>query len=195
MNLNKTIFTLLIFSSCLVAHAQDDKKGAEHKWVLYGGVGPNYYFNNLVRANDKVNELNYSFVARLMWEPEYRLSIGFETGYYRLYSLTGTNPSTGDVRINNASIPIQVVVSMKFFDNFYGNFNMGHAILLNNVTTSAQGDFSASTFSLGDFTLTAGYRKLWKERLYIGAEIKGYYSTKLDDKNIAFVFMTGYKLW
>lgn len=180
----------------LSAHAQQDEKYAQdHKWVLYTGVGPNFYFNNLVRGTDRVNELNYSFVARIMWEPEHRLSIGFETGYFRLYSMSGSRPATGDVSIINASIPFQIVVSMKFFNNFYGNFNMGHALLINNVTSSTLGDFSATTFSLGDFSLTAGYRKLVKNRLYIGAELKGYYSTKLDDKNISLLFMTGYRLW
>jgi hypothetical protein len=196
MNPSKIILGILILCCGFSASAQqDDKWTQDHKWVLYTGIGPNYYFNNLVKGTDKVNEVNYSFAARLMWEPEHRLSIGFETGYYRLYSLSGFNPVTGDVTIVNASIPLQVVVSMKFFNNFYGNFNMGHAILLNNVRTTIQGDFSATTISPGDFSVTAGYRKLWSKRFYIGAEIKGYYSTKLDDKNIALLFMSGYKLW
>ena len=56
----------------------------KHRWTVSGGIGPNYFINNLQLAKDKVTELNYSFVARLMWEPEYFLSLGVETGYNRL---------------------------------------------------------------------------------------------------------------
>ena len=167
----------------------------EHRWALYGGLGPNYYFNNLELANNKVTELNYSVVGRLMWEPEYFLSLGFETGYNRLYSVSGDNSTTGKVHIVNVAIPIQLVISMKFLKNWYGNFNMGQAILLNNVTTSKLGNFDASNVSLGDFAATFGYKRKVSERFLLGAEIKGYYSAKLQDSNIALLFMTGYRLW
>lgn len=175
----------------LDAHCQEKT----HRWTLYGGIGPNYYFNNLEVAKNFVNEVNYSFVARLMWEPDYRLSLGFETGYNRLYSINTTGPVVGDVVINNAVIPIQLVVSMRFWDDFYGSFNVGQGILLNRVTASNIGNFDANVVSLGDFALTFGYRRDITNRWRIGAELKGYYSSKLDDKNLSLVFMGGYRLW
>ena len=177
--------------------AQTDESASikKHRWAVYGGIGPNYYFNNLEQAKARVTELNYSFVARLMWEPEYFLSIGFETGYNRLYSLSGTGPIVGDVSIVNVAIPIQLVVSMKFSRNIYGSFNVGQAILLNKVSTQNKGDFNASVLSLGDFAATVGYRKSISERFTMGTELKFYYSGKLDDKNVAFLVMAGYRLW
>src|SRR6188768_1578291 len=79
---------------------------------LYVGVGPNFYFNNLVIAKDYVKEFNYSFAFRFMWEPEHLLSLGIESGYYRLYSVDFREQS--EVNISNNAIPIQLVVSMKF---------------------------------------------------------------------------------
>jgi hypothetical protein len=180
---------------CGLSVASYGQETKSHRWTFYGGLGPNYYFNNLEIAKNVVTEVNYSFVARLMWEPDYRLSLGFETGYNRLYSINETGAILGKVEIANAVIPIQLVVSMKFWDNFYGSFNVGQGILLNRVSTSNFGNFDANVVSLGDFALTFGYRRDINDRWRIGAELKGYYSTKLDDKNVALVFMGGYRLW
>jgi hypothetical protein len=166
-----------------------------HRWAMYAGIGPNYYINNLQVGKDLVKELNYNFVARLMWEPEYFLSLGFETGYNRLYSLSGNGPQAGNINIVNAAIPIQVVISMKFLKHYYCNFNLGQAFLINNVSTGNQGSNDASVLSLGDFGATIGYRRDISERFMLGGELKGYYSGKLEDKNISLVFMAGYRLW
>lgn len=180
--------------SQVVAQTTDAKPVKNGRWVVYGGIGPNYYFNNLDLGAQRVTELNYSFVARVMWEPEYFLSLGFETGYNRLYSMSGDSPQTGHVSIVNVAIPIQFVVSMKFGKHYYANFNVGQGFLLNNVSTELLGNYDASVVSFGDFGLTAGYRRDISQRFMLGAELKGYYSTKLDDKNIALVFMAGYRL-
>ena len=50
-----------------VAQTNSTTTPKNHKFTFYLGVGPNYYFNNLVLAKDKVKELSYSFVGRLMW--------------------------------------------------------------------------------------------------------------------------------
>ena len=190
---------LIGFVLCLVAlsevSAQDNAAAQEHRWTLNAGIGPNYYLNNLVVAKGKVTEVNYSFVARVMWEPEYFLSLGFETGYNRLYSLSGNASQTGNISIVNVAIPLQVVISMKFLKHYYCNFNLGQAILLNNVSTAKQGNNDASVVSLGDFGACIGYRKDISERFTLGGELKGYYSTKLNDRNISLVFMAGYRLW
>ena len=70
---------------------------------------------------------------------------------------------------------------------------MGQSILLNQVEASTAGDFNASTLSLGDFGLTIGYKRPVSERFFLGAELKGFYSSKLNDKNIALAFMAGFR--
>ena len=70
------------------------------KFAFYAGIGQNMYFNNLVLAKDNVNPLNYSIAGRIMWEPEHLLSIGIESGYYRLYSVTF--PEQAEVKISNS---------------------------------------------------------------------------------------------
>jgi hypothetical protein len=195
--LYKTFLAILVGSIAFSSMAQttDIAPVKKYRFTFYAGVGPNFYLNNLVLAKDKVNEFNYSFVGRIMWEPAHNLSLGIESGYNRLYSVSAELPPPhGSVHIVNVAIPIQIVVSMKFFKNYYANFSMGQSILLNKVNTTENGSFNATTVSLGDFGATIGYRRLVNDRIYIGAEIKGYYSSKLQDRNIALVFLGGFRL-
>lgn len=187
-------FVLQLGCASFMSMAQSESAAGkkDRHFTIYGGVGPSYYFNNLVIGKNGVNELGYSVVGRFMWEPEYRLSLGFETGYFQLYS-ADYNKGQDKAHIKNVAIPIQIVISMKFLKNYYCNFSMGQSILLNKVTASVAGDFNASVVSLGDFGATVGYRRPVGERIFLGAEVKGYYSSKLDDKNIALAFMAGYR--
>jgi hypothetical protein len=175
-----------IFSAHAVAQSSSSDKKIRH-WVFYGGVGPNFYFNNLILAKNEVNEFNYSFVGRMMWEPEYRLSIGLESGYNRLYTI-----HTSDVHIINGTVPIQVVVSMKFLKTFYGNFSYGRSILINKVSSTNYGNFDATAVSLADVTLTVGYKRKLNDRISLGTEMKYYYASKANDQNLALVFLCGY---
>ena len=177
-----------------MAQTKDATSAKTHHFTFYAGVGPNYYFNNLVIAKNKVNEFSYSFIGRIMWEPKHNVSLGIESGYNRLYSVDADLPAPrGNVHIVNVAIPIRIVVSMKFFQNFYANFNMGQSILLNKVSSSDYGTFDASSISLGDFGLDIGYKRLINDRVYLGSEIKGSYSSKLQDRNIALVFFCGFR--
>ncbi len=170
--------------------AQDATPEKRHRNSVYLGVGPNYYFNNLVALKNQVNEFNYSFVARYMWEPEHLLSIGFETGYYRLYNikLNGANHTS----IRNSAIPFQLVVGTRFLKNYYFNFAIGRSLLINDITTDVDGDYDASVLSLADFSTTVGYKKRLNERISLSSELKWYYASKASDMNLALAFVVGY---
>lgn len=186
------LFTLLcLFSVHTMAQDSLSVHKPERRIAVYAGVGPNVYFNNLKLARNLVNEVNYSFVFRVMWEPEHFLSLGLETGYYRLYSLKTAEPYYAS--ISNSAVPIQIVVSMKFLRSFYFNGSLGQSILFNEVRSSTYGNFDARTFSLGDFTATLGYRHPMKGRFSLGAETKFFYSSRANDCNLALVFVGGYR--
>ena len=192
----------MLFSGLIItgAKAQDvpsSKTNKKHTFTIYAGLGPDFYFNNLTISKNYVRELNYAFVTRFMWEPEHFLSLGFETGYNRLYHINESPTSGSQVKIVNAAIPIQLVISMKFLQNFYGSFTMGQSVLLNNVSTRYNGatnTINATSVSLGDFGLNMGYRKLISDRFFLGSELKIFYSSKLDDRNLGLIFMAGYRL-
>jgi hypothetical protein len=190
----KLVTIFLFLNVAFKSHAQTIASPVlkNYKFTFYGGIGPNYYFNNLVMAKDYVNSYNFSFVGRIMWEPEYNLSLGIESGYYRLYSIDiDFGRSNGTVHIVNAAIPIQIVASVKFLEYYYCSFSLGQSVLKNVVRTSNYGDYDASTWSLGDYGAAIGYKHLVSDRILFGTEVKGFYSSKLNDKNIALLFMAG----
>lgn len=188
---HKVLTVLLLCLVSFQAAAQMDSS-RKHRFTIYGGVGPNYYFNNLVVAKNFVNEFNYSFVGRIMWEPEHRLSLGIESGYYRLYTLNFNGPLHS--KIVNSAVPIQLVIGMRIHKSFYANFSMGLSILTNDVTTNFAGDYDAKAVSAADFTVTLGYKKMLNERFSLGAETKVFYSSHAVDGNIALAFVAGYSI-
>ena len=188
---------LVVVFSCLsfFASAQESaaKQPKRHRHSVYLGVGPNYYFNNLAAFKSEVRELNYSFVGRYMWEPEHRLTIGFETGYYRLYSLKLGGPNQNSIK--NSAIPLQLAIGMKFAKSYYFNFAIGRSILINDITTNADGNFDATTLSLADVSTTVGYKKKLNERFSLSSELKWYYASKASDMNLALAVVVGYGFW
>ncbi len=194
-----TVGLLAVMVGTISLHAQDLSQSAKpkkHRFSIYAGLGPNFYFNNLEVSKQYVREFNFAFVTRFMWEPGHNLSLGLETGYNGLYSIKENPTVVSQVKISNAVIPIQLVISMKFLQDFYGSFTMGQSILLNKVYTKTpigEQRSTATNLSLGDFGLAAGYKKSISPKIYLGAEIKGFYSSKLDDKNLGLVFLTGYR--
>jgi len=194
MLLKKIITGILIIacSAHSIAQTNNNAQPQEHHFAVYAGFGPNFYFNNLQIGKNYVNEFNYSFTGRFMWEPEHLLSLGFESGYYRLYTFNA--PGINKVHITNTAIPLQVVVSMKLLTSFYINFSMGQSILHNSASSENLGDFKASSLSVADFTGTFGYRhRLKNNRFSIGTEAKYFYSSSFSDKSIALVFVGGYR--
>ncbi len=191
---------LMVLASTFALHAQDlsnATKTKKHRFSIYAGMGPSYYFNNLEVSKQYVREFNFALVTRFMWEPGHNLSLGLETGYNGLYSIKEKPTVVSEAKISNAAIPIQLVISMKFLQDFYGSFTMGQSILLNKVYTKTplgEQRSTATNLSLGDFGLAAGYKKAISPHIYLGAELKGFYSSKLDDKNLGLVFMTGFRL-
>ena len=181
---------IFFLSFTVMAQTGEVKPVRKNRFSVYTGLGPNYYFNNLVLLKDEVNALNYSFAGRFMWEPEYNLSLGFETGYYRLYSMKLSGPKQSQV--HNSAIPFQIVISMKFLKSFYGNFAIGRSLLINDITTNAYGNFDATAFSLADFSTTVGYKHKLNDRFSLCVESKFYWASKTNDKNIALLFMAGY---
>ncbi len=201
------IKTLIIaVSTCFIAShglAQngEGETGPYHKFAIYAGAGPSYFFNNVILGKNQVNSLGYAISARVMWEPEHSfLSLGIETGYFRLYSGSGTisdsaSGQQSNVHVTNSSIPIQFVVSMKFTKQLYANWAMGQSITFNQVSASGiTTNHNATTWSLADFTATVGYRFMQKTRISYAAELKGFYSSSYANSTIAAVFIVGYRL-
>jgi hypothetical protein len=115
-------------TSLVVNHAmgQNDEgyTGKYRHFAIYVGAGPSYFFNNVVTFKNDVNPWGYEVSARFMWEPRNSfVSLGFETGYFRIYSADASEPI--NAHVTNSIVPLLFVVSMKFSKVFYANWSMG----------------------------------------------------------------------
>jgi hypothetical protein len=189
---------IIAVSLCLttgrsLAQNGEGETGKYHKFSVYAGAGPSYFINNLVILKEEVSNFKYAISARVMWEPQHSfVALGFETGYYRLYSVKSTQPKAD---VTNSSVPLMFVVSMKFSKKLYANWGMGQSISFNKVSkTDSSYNFNASTWSLSDFSATLGYRFVQKPRISYAAELKGYYSSGYENATIALLFIVGFKL-
>jgi Outer membrane protein beta-barrel domain len=187
-----TVF-LCFFALNLLAQKDNHVQDKKHRFTLYGGVGPNYYFNNLVVAKSYVQPWNYSFVGRLMWEPEHFIGLGIESGYYQLYTVKYPPSYPWHAEVINVAIPVQLVVSMKFLKNYYANISIGQTYLQNKFISQDKGSFESSSWSLADFGITMGYKYPVFDRVSVGAETKFFHSSKNEDNNLALVFMVSYR--
>ena len=192
-NLMIVLCTSLIASHSLAQNDDGQYKKYRH-FAIYAGVGPSYFFNNLTVFKNDVNTLGYEFSFRFMWEPRGSfLSLGFETGYYRIYSVSSSQPV--NAHVTNSEVPLQFVVSMKFSKQFYASWSMGQSLQYNIVSAPDNpNNFNNHITSLADFTATVGYRFVQKERISYAAEFKGYYSSAYANGTIALVFIVGYRL-
>lgn len=155
------------------------------------GGGANYYFNNLEIMHNYVDPINYSIYSKIMWNTRYRLSFGLESGYIQLYRLNDFT-STSTATINMSVIPIHAAIEMKFNTKFYGAFTFGPSFFYNDIMLSKGGGQTTHTFSIADHSLSLGYRHTFKNNYYISAEIKHFYSSKLEDRNIAIPVAVGF---
>ncbi len=171
----------------------EGETGKYHKFSIYAGAGPSYFFNNLVILKDGVSSFKYAISARFMWEPQHSfVSLGFETGYYRLYSVKSTDPK-GDV--TNSAVPLLFVASMKFSKKIYVNWSMGQSLNYNKISnTDSAYNFNSSYLSTADFAVTVGYKFVQKPTISYAAELKGFYSSKYDNETIAILFIVGFRL-
>lgn len=199
-NLIIAFSTSLIASRSLAQNDQNQYVKYRH-FAIYAGVGPSYFFNNLVAFKNDVNTLGYEFSFRFMWEPKGSfVSLGFETGYYHIYSASSTiysDSSTQPInaKVINTEVPLQFVVSMKFSKQIYANWSMGQSIQYNKVSVPDNpNNFNKHIVSLADFSATFGYRFLQKERISYAVECKGYYSSQYANGTIALLFIVGFRL-
>jgi hypothetical protein len=195
MRLKKIAFLLSFCFIAIYSFAQNSEgyTGKYRPFSIYVGAGPSVFINNLVVSKNDVNAFQYAFSARFMWEPRNSfVSLGIETGYYKLYTVNSTYPKA---EVANSAIPILFDVSMKFGKQFYGNFSMGQSVTKSKVTnTDSAYDFNSSTWSFSDFSASVGYRFKQKERISYAVELKGFYSSSAQNATIALLFIVGFKL-
>lgn len=147
---------------------------------------------------EKLNKNGFGGTIRLMWHPEHLLSLGLESGYLYLYWIRSTIQSdefgTSSLKASMISIPVLFVTSMVIFPESLPNLEVngggGMYFMFNNVQLFGS-KINSSVFSLGYHAGITYLQPLSKD-ISIGAEIKYYYISKLQDAAISAKLLFSY---
>jgi len=139
------------------------------------------YSVRLVGDEKRVAGLGYSFGGfagsfRLMWQPEYRLAVGFEGGYFPVTTIESDSADgINDPNLFLSAAPIFAMTTMRFggFDVMGGIGVYSYAV---DGTSVKRFGVAASALEIG-YTLGLGYTYHLLDRLGVGGELRLYQFT------------------
>lgn len=157
------------------------------------GTGISHYINTL-QDDPQRTALRQNFSCssfRFMWEPEHRISLGIETGYYKVYEVQLSDSK----QVNTASlsiIPILFRVQMRIFKRFYASVATG--ISIHNSKVNALGNQSDSqVLGFSNLQLSAGYIYPITKQFGLGLEAKFLSENKTEDMVLSFEAVARYQ--
>jgi len=187
------ILSILLFIS-FTCFAQVNVK--PYSLTAEAGAGYSYFLTDL--NYDELNQGGFSSSFRIMWHPEHLLSLGIETGYWKLYSIEQNInlPEYGSTttEVSMVSVPVMGVFSMKVFPETLPNLELKFStgILLLTNTINAYGiDQSSSLISIG-FASAASYLVPLNDIMALGGELKYHYISKIQDADLSLQLIFSY---
>lgn len=157
------------------------------------GTGISHYINTLQDDPNRTGlRQNFSCSSfRFMWEPEHRISLGIETGYYKVYEVQLSESK----QVNTASlsvIPILFRVQMRVFKGFYASAATG--ISIHHSLVNALGNRSDSeTMAFSNLQISAGYIYPITKQFGLGLEAKFLSENKTEDMILSFEAVARYQ--
>jgi hypothetical protein len=178
----KTGLTLVLVFFTLVAFSQqkDSVRVRLNHYTLTIGAGWTHYINNLENGDQEIKKNCVGVSFKFYWEPEYRLSLGLESGYYRLFKVTDQINADTSVQISRMVIPMLLLVRMRIVDNIYIGAGMGLAFITNKAAGPNK-EIVTKTNSLSNFEFSATYIYPLSKHWLIGGEAKGFHFGGLND--------------
>ncbi len=194
MKQNLYILFLCFLSNLLIAQDNWNTRDSVARGLsITLGTGMSHYINTL-KPDPNRSGLRQNFPCsslRFMWEPEHRLSLGIETGYYKVYEVQLTE----NKQVNTASlsvVPILFVVQMRVFKRFYTSVATG--ISFHRSFVNALGNQSESeTMGFSNLQFTAGYIYPITKQFGVGLEAKFLSENKTEDMIMSFEAVARYQ--
>ncbi|MEI6682571.1 MAG: hypothetical protein WCO44_08085 [Bacteroidota bacterium] len=182
MGKKRTGLTVLLVFIAIAVFSQhkDTLKARINHYSFTVGTGWSHYFNNLEYGDNNIRQDFAGLSCRFYWEPEYRLSLGLESGYFRLFRVK--NQITPDIgsEVDRSVIPLLLLVRMRVVDNVYLSTGLGLAVLTNKAAAGDQ-KIITKTWSLSNYEVAASYIYPLKKHLRVGGEMKLYNFGVLND--------------
>jgi hypothetical protein len=171
---------LVFLSLASFCQKKDSVKVHLNHYTLTVGAGWTHYINNLEYGVDKIQKDFAGVSLKFFWEPEHRLSLGLETGYYRMFRVTNQYNADTAIRIDRNVVPMLLLVRMRIVDHVYLGAGMGLAMIFTKATGAGQ-EVNTSVLSLSNYEVSASYIYPLTKHWLVGGEFKMFNFGKLDD--------------
>ena len=176
-----------------LSQVNDSIPRVKSHYTLAAGAGWSHYFANMDLVPSK--NVHKDFVGttfRFMWEPEYRLSLGLETGFYRIFKIDSvlTEEYTMHSRMN--MVPLLLVVRMRIIDNFYLSVAPGLVVQYSKITGVGP-EITSTQYSMANFEICASYLHPLYKHFITGMEARAFYVGKTNDYLLSLNIVFGVK--
>ena len=173
MDIKKTTIVLAFLLIVMAAFSQGKEQAPAKpfKFSISFGTGWTHYIDNLDYGNQNLKTDHAGFSFRFFWEPEYRLSLGAETGSYTMFKLQSPSGSTTSNEVTRKVTPMLLLARMRIVDHFFLSTGFGLA-LLTNTAEGAGEKVVTNTTSLSNYQFSASYIYPLSKRWQLGSEAK-----------------------
>jgi hypothetical protein len=177
-----TIFMLILVCFAIPGFSQQkDSAGVRlNHYTFTVGTGWTHYIDNLEYGDQDIRQDFAGVSFKFFWEPEYRLSLGLESGYYKLFTVKGQSLDNTPAEVSRTVLPLLLLVRMRIVDNVYMGAGIGIAILTNKASAGGK-DIVTKTTSLSNFELSGAYVYPLSKHWLVGGEFKGFHFGSLSD--------------
>ena len=162
------LLLLILLSGSLSAQDSLTQTHRNH-YSLAVGLGFSHYFNTLQIGKKFANPNSVAVSFRFFWEPEHLLSLGLETGYFRLFKVEKQISSEKTSTATMDIVPLFLLVRMRVINYFYVTAGMGLAMMINKV--SLDRNINSTFFSLSNFKFGASYLHPIGKNFFTGVEL------------------------
>jgi hypothetical protein len=165
------LLVLLMLTSVAFSARKDSTKVSLNHYSLHIGVGWAHCINSLEIGKDDASVNSAGVSLKFFWEPEHRLSLGLETGYYRLYKVRSKTYTDLSGQATMSAIPLLLTIRMRVVDYFYLSAGAGLAVMLNKVT-GIDDQVNSNILSLSNFQFSGSYLYPLSKHWQVGGEAK-----------------------
>ncbi len=187
----------LFVSFAKTAEAQEETKSKSSLNIMIG-TGLGVYLKDLPTVpDDDIHNLKPVVSAKFYWKPPHRVQLGFETGYYPLYSTTaiqyeGEEPV--DAKSQTTALPLMINVDLRVWKDWHIAIGTGPTMLFS--STEFMGDKASSTvLSAANFIISTSYLYPLTDRFCLGGEVSYFYIGKTVDSHLSFKASLSYRLF
>ena len=161
----------LLLACSAFAQAPDSVKVKRHHYSLAIGVGWAHYINTLEMGKDDATINSLGVSLKFFWEPEHRLSLGLESGFYRLYKVRSKTYTDIPGQATMSAMPLLLTVRMRIVDHFYLSVGAGLAVMFNKVT-GIDNQINSNILSLSNYQFSGSYLYPLAKHWRVGGEFK-----------------------